>query len=137
MSTAIEDGGDNPTCWVDDAPTCWVKEGQTVSLDTVVRDVVKPSISENETAFMDKPTIDVFNSEIHTVKSASLFKDVRYEVRKKLGRGGQGTVYLVWDSVVEKPFAIKVLPQGHLNDKVNFARFQDEIKIPQRIKHPL
>ncbi|MBF0465326.1 MAG: hypothetical protein HQK88_12445 [Nitrospirae bacterium] len=51
----------------DDKPTCWVEEGPTVSLDTGIQ------------------------SEIHTSKSASLFKDVRYEVRKKLGKGGQGT----------------------------------------------
>ncbi|QWR77220.1 bifunctional serine/threonine-protein kinase/formylglycine-generating enzyme family protein [Candidatus Magnetomonas plexicatena] len=99
--------------YYDDKPTCWVVEGPTVSLDTGV------------------------NPEIHTSKKTPLFKDSRYDVRRKLGTGGQGTVYLVWDNVVEKPFAIKVLPAAYLNNRVNFARFQDEIKIPQRIKHPL
>src|SRR5262245_54161520 len=33
----------------------------------------------------------------------------RYRIERELGRGGQGTVYLVWDEKLERRVALKVL----------------------------
>jgi serine/threonine protein kinase len=59
----------------------------------------------------------------------------RYELVRRLGRGGMGTVYLVSDTVLEREVALKVLaapdPSGELA-----ARFRSESLILARLEHP-
>jgi serine/threonine protein kinase len=59
----------------------------------------------------------------------------RYQIQKKLGEGGMGSVYLASHSVLEKPLAIKVL-HGEFARKPDLVeRFIQEAKSASRIRH--
>lgn len=59
----------------------------------------------------------------------------RYEVTRRLGRGGMGVVYAAHDRVLAREVAVKVLdahdPEGPLAE-----RLRDEAKILGRLEHP-
>jgi tetratricopeptide (TPR) repeat protein len=60
----------------------------------------------------------------------------RYQVRKELGRGGMGVVYLARDAVLERDVAYKVLPEqlrGNANALQSFLR---EAKAAAQLNHP-
>lgn len=58
----------------------------------------------------------------------------RYEIKKELGRGGMGAVYLVYDPVLKREVALKTI----LNSKeVNSVkRFMHEAKTMAKLNHP-
>jgi eukaryotic-like serine/threonine-protein kinase len=59
----------------------------------------------------------------------------RYEVNRRLGRGGMGVVYAARDRVLDRDVAVKVLdapdPGGELS-----RRLQEEARILARLEHP-
>lgn len=60
----------------------------------------------------------------------------RYEVRRMLGKGGMGCVYLVKDRETGKPLALKtLLPQHVANDRA-VHRFVREVKAVRQLSHP-
>ncbi|MGE3819602.1 MAG: serine/threonine-protein kinase, partial [Isosphaeraceae bacterium] len=59
-----------------------------------------------------------------------------YEVIRRLGKGGQGTVYQARDTERDRFVAIKVPNPGVLDDPVRSERFQDEARKASRINHP-
>jgi predicted ATPase len=59
-----------------------------------------------------------------------------YPIQKELGRGGMGVVYLARDPRLERPIALKLLPERIADDPAAFARFQDEAKLLASINHP-
>jgi eukaryotic-like serine/threonine-protein kinase len=60
----------------------------------------------------------------------------RYAVRRKLGEGGMGEVYLATHVHMERPCALKVLKKGMLLDDAAVRRFQREARNASRISHP-
>src|SRR5262249_46323463 len=60
----------------------------------------------------------------------------RYEVRRALGAGGFGTVYLGHDSQLDRPVAIKVLQAGSGRAHVDSARFLQEARRLAQLHHP-
>ena len=57
----------------------------------------------------------------------------RYVVTGELGRGGMATVYSAQDDVLDRPVAVKVLP----NQSADFLdRFQREAKMIAKLNHP-
>ena len=57
----------------------------------------------------------------------------RYEVQKRLGAGGMATVYLAWDTQLEREVALKAL-RPHLMAKPDeVARFRDEARLLARV----
>jgi eukaryotic-like serine/threonine-protein kinase len=59
----------------------------------------------------------------------------RYEMRKLLGRGGMGTVYLAHDRSLEEVVALKIL-RGDLAESAHIARrFLSEIKLARLVTH--
>ncbi len=60
----------------------------------------------------------------------------RYEIRSKLGEGGMGVVYLAHDTRLDRPVAIKALPEHLLSDADRLARFQREAKVLASLNHP-
>ncbi len=59
----------------------------------------------------------------------------RYQVLKKIGEGGLGTVYLVFDSWTGKKCALKLL-HLHLISTFSLKLFQKEFQLLQYLKHP-
>jgi eukaryotic-like serine/threonine-protein kinase len=59
-----------------------------------------------------------------------------YEVRKKLGEGGMGSVYLAEHPHIGKKVALKVLHAEYANNEDVVARFFNEAKAVNDIQHP-
>ncbi|REJ77582.1 MAG: hypothetical protein DWQ47_14510 [Acidobacteria bacterium] len=59
-----------------------------------------------------------------------------YEIIKKLGAGGQGTVYQALDTKLDRKVVIKVLPPELTSRTANFKRFEREAKLCSQLDHP-
>ncbi len=60
----------------------------------------------------------------------------KYEIRKTLGVGGSGKVYLAYDPLIERQVAIKVLSKKYSEDHVWTQRFLMEAKATGQLDHP-
>ena len=59
-----------------------------------------------------------------------------YEVKRKLGEGGMGAVYLAEQPMIGKKVALKVLHQEFASNQDVVARFFNEAKAVNDIQHP-
>lgn len=59
----------------------------------------------------------------------------RYVVRREIGRGGMGVVYLAHDPAVGRDVALKVLPAGLLGDDHVVARLRQEARLTASLDH--
>ncbi|REK08624.1 MAG: serine/threonine protein kinase [Planctomycetota bacterium] len=59
----------------------------------------------------------------------------RYELRKLLGTGGMGVVFLAHDTMIERDVAIKMLPQELSANETSLARFLSEAKAAGKLTH--
>ena len=60
----------------------------------------------------------------------------QYEILKKLGAGGQGTVYRALDTKLDRKIVIKVLPPELTSKTANLTRFEREAKLCSQLDHP-
>ncbi len=60
----------------------------------------------------------------------------RYEIRREIGRGTIGSVYLGFDSRSQRQVAIKVLPARLLQDPTFLVRFERYVWSTSDLKHP-
>lgn len=60
----------------------------------------------------------------------------KYQIKKLLGRGGMGAVYLGFDPLIEREVAIKVLPNQTANASQAFERFLAEARATGKLNHP-
>ncbi len=60
----------------------------------------------------------------------------RYEVLRRLGRGGMGAVYLVLDHETNRELALKTLLPQYITSKHAIARFMREIDSIRQMNHP-
>jgi serine/threonine-protein kinase len=61
---------------------------------------------------------------------------LHYRVVEKIGEGGQGTVYKVIDTTLDRPAVIKVLPPDLTDSPSNLVRFEREAKLASSLDHP-
>ena len=60
----------------------------------------------------------------------------KYEIRRKLGAGGMGAVYLAFDPVINREVALKVLPEVLSQDPTGLQRFLGEARAAGALSHP-
>jgi serine/threonine-protein kinase len=60
----------------------------------------------------------------------------RYRLEAVIGRGGMSTVYRAFDTVLERPVAIKLLHPGVAADAAQRERFRREARLVARLSHP-
>jgi len=60
----------------------------------------------------------------------------RYRLEAVIGRGGMSTVYRAFDTVLERPVAIKLLHPGVAADAAQLERFRREARLVARLSHP-
>jgi serine/threonine protein kinase/tetratricopeptide (TPR) repeat protein len=59
-----------------------------------------------------------------------------YQLTRELGRGGMGTVYLAYDTRLERQAAVKLLPSRLSNNPERVYRFQREARSASALNHP-
>jgi hypothetical protein len=60
----------------------------------------------------------------------------RYRLDAQIGRGGMSTVYLAFDTVLERPVAIKLMHREIASDSAQLERFRREARSVARLSHP-
>src|SRR5438477_9511587 len=60
----------------------------------------------------------------------------RFEIRRLLGSGGMGTVYLAHDTLLLRSVALKVIRKELLADEENLVRFRREAQAASALNHP-
>ncbi len=60
----------------------------------------------------------------------------RYEIRKKLGAGGMGEVFLAEDTQLKRSVALKLLPSDFSQNKDRLRRFEQEAYSIAALNHP-
>ena len=60
----------------------------------------------------------------------------RYQIRRRLGRGAFGVVYLAHDPQLDRPVALKVPRRQRLRTPEQIAKFVQEARTAARLKHP-
>ncbi len=82
-----------------------------------------------------------------TAKTAALRREVesareavrqlgQYRLRRKLGSGGMGEVYLAEHQLLKRPCALKRIHAKYLNNPEQVARFQREVQATAQLRHP-
>ncbi|MGH7477193.1 MAG: serine/threonine-protein kinase PknK [Longimicrobiales bacterium] len=59
-----------------------------------------------------------------------------YQIHQRLGGGGMGVVYRAWDTVLQRPVALKFLVLRHGDDAAANARFLKEAQAAAALEHP-
>src|SRR4029453_16009431 len=59
-----------------------------------------------------------------------------YEVVSFIGAGGMGEVYRARDSKLDRPVALKILPDSFANDADRLMRFDREARTLASLNHP-
>lgn len=65
----------------------------------------------------------------------SSYKGECYQIRRVIGEGGGGRVYLAWDTHLEREVAVKFLSNDSIPDKRKVERFKREARAPASITH--
>jgi eukaryotic-like serine/threonine-protein kinase len=59
-----------------------------------------------------------------------------YRIIEKIGEGGMGVVYRTYDEQLDRDVAIKILPEGVLNNESSRRRFRKEALTLAKLNHP-
>jgi len=70
-----------------------------------------------------------------TPRKPTVFND-RYELHRKLARGGMADVYLARDLLLDRPVAVKVLFSEYAKDDTFVERFRREARAAANLNHP-
>jgi len=118
-------------------PVC----GATLSPDVSTCPQCHTDFSQTTIGFGDSPTIVCLRA-AEPVDSHALIEDLvatltpRFQVVRRLGQGGMGTVYLGWDPLLRRNVAIKVLTPDFAADESAKARFIREAQAAAAVAHP-
>src|SRR5690606_27842670 len=59
-----------------------------------------------------------------------------YQIKRQLGAGGMGEVYLAFDDKLKRNVALKILPAEYGTNDERVKRFQVEARVISRLNHP-
>src|SRR5262245_5689537 len=59
-----------------------------------------------------------------------------YEIRELIGKGGMGEVYRATDTLLNRIFAIQIVPEHFANDAQRRERFEREARAVSSLNHP-
>ena len=71
-----------------------------------------------------------------TTAPATVTESQRYELRDEIGRGGMGIVRLAWDRELERPVALKFLPNDLAANTEALKMFRGEARAAAAMNHP-
>lgn len=71
---------------------------------------------------------------MHSESDGQLLRD--YRLTRVIGSGGMGTVYQAMHTRLQRPVAVKVLPERRLRDPAAVMRFQREMLTIGKLDHP-
>ncbi len=60
----------------------------------------------------------------------------RYELRRRIGKGGMGEVWAAWHRGLEREVALKILRLSEESDGSAAARFEREVRLSSGLSHP-
>lgn len=60
----------------------------------------------------------------------------KYRLKRRIGRGGMGEVWVAYHSGLQRDVALKVLRPDHETDPVAVQRFEQEVAATSRLTHP-
>ena len=60
----------------------------------------------------------------------------RYRLESVIGQGGMSTVYRGFDTVLERPVAVKLMHSAVLADSAQLERFRREARLVAQLSHP-
>ena len=70
------------------------------------------------------------------VRRAGALVAGRYQLIRKVGRGGMGEVFEAWDLELEQHIALKMVREGALSSEETLARLKREVALARQIAHP-
>lgn len=137
-------------------PNTWKRAAVVISMMSVV-----PLITAGVTAMIDRDARNLFSSDFHVivemvltlvlaaagatwgVHSINSLRDQFYEARqlgqyrlkRLIGSGGMGDVYLAEHQLMKRPCAIKVIRQEKAGDPKVLARFEREVQATAKLSH--
>ena len=85
-------------------------------------------------SFLEEPLIDAVRTDPWQLSDGQ--KISHYRIVSPIASGGMGEVYLANDDQLNRQVALKVLPQGLLQDKERLRRFQREANVVSALNHP-
>ncbi len=101
------------------------------------REVESPlGFHERADEFIEEPPADVAASWQAKSESRTGQTLGHYRVIKQIGRGGMGEVYLARDTRLDRPVALKLLPQRFTEDDLRVQRFRQEARAVSALNHP-
>ena len=109
--------------------------------DESLRREVESLLAHEKTSlrFLDRPPESLAAEMFSETERQTRFtgKEIgRYKIRKLLGEGGMGKVFLAEDPELERLVALKVLPADFSNDEDRVRRFVREAKAVSALNHP-
>ena len=105
--------------------------------DTVVREKVDDLLGSYESGFLADP---ILHEVVEIVGAESSFHEGqvigRYQLKKLIGIGGMGEVFLADDTELNRPVAFKVLHEEVAGDQERVRRFIQEARAASALNHP-
>ena len=80
------------------------------------------------------PSISPSPAAVTTLEPGATVEN-RFRIRRRIGAGAMGAVYLARDMELDEDVALKVLPPTAFGDETSVRRFINEIRIARRISH--
>ena len=110
---------------------------KTCGADAELRKEVESLLaaSEDSDSFLEKsPVADLpADAEDPKLEGRVVF---HYRILEEVGRGGMGIVYRAMDTKLDRPVALKVLPDAFAQDKDRLQRFEREARVLASLNHP-
>ena len=111
-----------------DQPTASKKNAQTKSLQD----------GETTSGHLGRTTGGEETADPSDIDACELLTETigKYELRRLLGEGGMGAVYLGYDPLIQREVAIKVLRAGLAKNSNSLSRFLAEARAVGQLSHP-